>query len=138
MRARYSACRCAAIVTRSSARTAGAPTAARRSLCTRSISAASFASDDGAGVGVGLGVGLVVAAVVAEGEGAGLAVGAPVDAVSVGAGDPKTTASCVASRPATASPTASAATSTNGKSVKAVRTRRMARRYGFLETVTTA
>src|SRR5437667_11174673 len=40
--ARYSAWRCEAAITRTSERTAGAPMAARRSLCARGMSAASF------------------------------------------------------------------------------------------------
>jgi hypothetical protein len=86
-------------------------------------------------VAVGLGD---AAATLALGDGATLVVGAATVAVWVGVGDPALTASCVERRPAIASPTASTATSANGDSAKAVRTRRMARRYGFFVTVTTA
>ena len=95
--------------------------------------------DDGVALGVGVGDDGVALALGdgALGDGAEL-VGATSTAVCVGVGDPALTASCVERRPAIASEAASTATNTNGKSVKAVRTRRMARRYGFFETVTTA
>ncbi len=140
MRARYSAWLCAAFVTRSSERTAGAPTAARSALCTRSISLASFASEVAVALGVGATDGL------ADGladTAAGLAVGVAVSlaggtaaTVGVGVNDATLTESCVDRRPAIARPTASTTTSAKGKRVTAVAMRRMTRRYGFL-TVTT-
>jgi len=117
-------------------------------LCTRSISAASFAFAEGetlgVALGVGLGVGLGDTAMLAVGDGgvltdaSGLAGAVATADVAVAVGDATRTESCVESRPAIARPTASTATSVNGRNVKARRARRMARRYGFFETVTTA
>jgi hypothetical protein len=73
---------------------------------------------------------------------AGLAVSAEValgvgTTTAVGVDDATLTPSGVDRRPAIARPIASTTTSANGRSVRAVETRRMTRRYGFLTTVTT-
>jgi hypothetical protein len=57
--------------------------------------------------------------------------------VCIGVDDATLTPSGVERRPAIARPLASTTTSANGRSVRAVETRRMTRRYGFLTTVTT-
>src|SRR2546426_7436790 len=103
-RARYSAWCCAAAVTRSSGRTAGAPIAARRSLCTRNIAAASF--DRSALLGAGIGVAETATVVGVAG-----AVDASTRADATGG--------CgFAMYPASATPTARAETSAKGTSVK--------------------
>src|SRR5882672_7859380 len=103
-RARYSAWRCAAAVTRSSLRTAGAPTAARSSLWTRSISVASFdlrslAAADGAELGDALASRLGETAV-----GAGVA-----EAVAPSVPDEEARGCRPAMNPTSATPAASAA-----------------------------
>ena len=77
---------------------------------------------------VGLADRAALALALALGAEGALDVGATVVCVGAGVGEPAITESCVESRPAMASPTASTATSTNGNSVKAVRRRRTARR----------
>jgi hypothetical protein len=101
------------------------------------MSAASFGGGEAVGVTVGAAVGDADGGTaVALADGGALVAGTATAVASVGVGEPAITASCVERRPAAASPTASAATSTNGKSVNAVLMRRTSRRYGFL-TVTT-
>src|SRR5712691_452606 len=115
-RARYSAWCCAAAVTRSSERTAGAPIAARRSLCTRNIAAVSF--DRGALLSPGDGVTDAVGPGAAEtATVAGLAVAATLDAST----RPEVAGACgLAMYLASATPTASAETSAKGTSVRNV------------------
>jgi hypothetical protein len=69
-------------------------------------------------------------------EDAALGVG-DTTAACVGVDDATFTASGVERRPAIARPIASTTTSAKGRSVRAVETRRMTRRYGFFATVTT-
>jgi hypothetical protein len=110
-------------------------------LCARSIAAGSFAFGVAAALGVAeaLCAGLAEAAVaLALGDAVALAAGSATTVLCAGVGDPALTVSCVDSRPAIARPTANTKTSANGSRVNAVRMRRMARRYGFFATVTTA
>src|SRR5438309_3834829 len=112
-RARYSAWCCAAAVTRSSVRTAGAATAARSSLWTRNMSAASF--DRGTLVEAGVALGDPVASGVAE---TATAVRADVAEGVDRSVRAKSADGCgLARNPARAIPAASATTSANGPRV---------------------
>jgi hypothetical protein len=68
---------------------------------------------------------------------AALGVGKTATVCCAGVEDAALTGSGVERRPAMARPIASTTTSANGRSVRAVETRRMTRRYGFFATVTT-